>query len=72
MRYLHEGDANTKFFHLQACHRSRKNFIPAVEHEGQWFSEEEAKADLIFEYYNNILGKLFQRQHALHLSELLP
>jgi hypothetical protein len=25
IRYLEEGDANTKFFHLQACHRSRKN-----------------------------------------------
>jgi hypothetical protein len=25
--YLAEGDANTRFFHLQACHRSRKNHI---------------------------------------------
>ena len=43
IRFLGEGDANTKFFHLQACHRSRKNFIAAVQHEGSWFSAEEAK-----------------------------
>ena len=28
--FLAEGDANTKFFHLQACHRSRKNFISKI------------------------------------------
>lgn len=35
IRYLEEGDANTKFFHLQAWHRRRKNYIPTVQHEGQ-------------------------------------
>lgn len=72
IRFLGEGDANTKYFHLQACHRSRKNFIPMVQHEGRWFSDEEAKADLIFEYYNDILGKPFRREHSLHLHDLLP
>lgn len=72
IRYLEEGDANTKFFHLQACHRSRKNYIPLLQHEGNWFSAEEAKADLIFDYYNGILGTSFQRQHAIHLDDLLP
>lgn len=48
-----------KFFHLQACHRNRKNHILLVQHEGQWYSAEEAKADLIFDYYNGILGTLF-------------
>lgn len=72
IRFLGEGDANTKFFHLQACHRGRKNYIPSVLHEGQWFSDEDAKADLIFQYYNNILGKPFRREHALRLDELLP
>lgn len=72
IRFLGEGDANTKFFHLQACHRSRKNFIAAVQHEGTLFSAEEAKQDLIYNYYNSILGTPFQRQHTLHLNDLLP
>lgn len=72
IRFLVEGDANTKIFHLQACHRSRKNYIGAVQHEGTWFSAEEAKHDLIFSYYNGILGVPFQREHSLHLDDLLP
>lgn len=34
MRWLHEGDANTKFFHLHANHRRRKNHITSLEVEG--------------------------------------
>lgn len=43
IRYLREGDANTRFFHLQACHRRRKNYLASIQHEGQTFSEEEAQ-----------------------------
>jgi hypothetical protein len=32
--YLREGDANTRFFHLQACHRGRKSFIDRIVHQG--------------------------------------
>lgn len=41
IRFMEEGDANTMFFHLQACHRSRKNYIPSVQHERRCFSAEE-------------------------------
>lgn len=41
MRFLDEGDANTRFFHLQVCHRNRKNRIPTIQHEGQTFTEEQ-------------------------------
>lgn len=27
IHFLEEGDANTKFFHLHACHRKRKSYI---------------------------------------------
>jgi hypothetical protein len=50
IRFLEEGDANTKFFHLQACHRGRKNYIAVVQLNGVWFSVDEAKYDLIFDY----------------------
>jgi hypothetical protein len=74
LRFLEEGDANTKFFHLQACHRNRKNHIPSILHEGSWFSANEAKSELIYSYYNGILGPWdpFQCQHSIELGDLLP
>lgn len=72
IRYLEEGDANTKFFHLQACHRSRKSQILSLHHDGHWFTYDKAKEGVIFEYYKNILGTPFQRIHSLHLQDLLP
>ena len=60
LRFLEEGDANTKFFHLQACHRNRKNHIPSILHNGVWFSSDEAKSEVIYDYFNGILGTSFQ------------
>jgi hypothetical protein len=72
IRFLEEGNANTKYFHLQACHQNRKNYIPSIQHAGPWFLAEEAKEDLVYNYYNSILGALFNRLHSLHLNGLLP
>jgi hypothetical protein len=67
-RFLRKGDASTGFFHLQACHRCRKNYLAAVHHNGQLFTEEEAKADLVHDYYQNILGTPFICEHTIDLS----
>jgi hypothetical protein len=72
IRYLEEGDANTRFFHLQACHRNRKSYIPSILHDGILFSADEAKEDLIYNYYKSILGTAFHRLHSLRLDHLLP
>lgn len=69
-RFLKEGDANTRFFHLQACHRRRKNFLAGIQHNGQLFTEVEAKEGLVYEYYNTILGTPFNREHTIDLSLL--
>lgn len=59
LRHLCEGDACTKYFHLLACHRRRKNFLFAITHDGQTFTEEEAKMGIVFQYYNMLLGTPF-------------
>lgn len=65
-----EGDACTRYFQLQACHRRRKIYLFAVAHNGHTFTEEEAKAELVFSYYDDILGVPFARTHRLDLSLL--
>ena len=54
--YLAEGDANTKFFHLQACHRSRKNYIESVRVGDARLVREEEKAEAFFKHFDDLLG----------------
>lgn len=70
VRHLAEGDACTRYFHLQACHRRRKNYLLAITHNGQTFTEEEAKADIVFSYYNDLLGTTFIRTQRIDLGQL--
>jgi hypothetical protein len=69
-RQLRDGDGCTRYFHLQACHRRRKNYLFAINHNGKTFSEEEAKTDIVFSYYNELLGTKFPRtrMHRIDLS----
>jgi hypothetical protein len=69
-RQLAEGDACTRFFHLQACHRRRKNYLFALQHDGQTFTEEDIKADIAFDYYDGLLGTTFARAHLIDLTQL--
>jgi hypothetical protein len=47
IRFLKEGDANTKYSHLQACHRNRKNYIPTFQYEGREISSDKDKSAVI-------------------------
>ena len=67
---MKDGDANTKFFHLQSCHRRRKCHIPAFIHEGRSFVSDGDKAEAAFNYYNGILGARFVRLHRTDLGRL--
>ena len=54
--YLAEGNANTKFFHLQACHRSRKNYINTLRMHDIELQSDDEKADASFSHFDGILG----------------
>jgi phenylalanyl-tRNA synthetase alpha subunit len=55
--YLAEGDTNTKFFHLQACYRSRKTHIASFKVvDDVVVVHDDAKAQAVFEHFNDILG----------------
>jgi hypothetical protein len=67
---MEEEDANTRIFHLQACHRGRKNFIDELEHQGAAVVDEALKADLFFDHFDTIIGGSVDRQHGLDLHLL--
>jgi hypothetical protein len=65
--YLKEGDANTKFYHLQACHRSRQNRIASLHVHGAQVVSDQAMAEALFHHYNGVLGSNFERTRMFDL-----
>jgi hypothetical protein len=70
INYLAEGDANTKFFHLQACHRNKQNHIESVSVEDMVIIHEEAKAQVVDNHFENIMGTSATSSFALDLTAL--
>lgn len=68
--FLAEGDANTRFYHQQACHRSRQNQIRSLNVQGQQVLSDRAMADALYDYYNDILGSNFERSRRLNLQAI--
>lgn len=68
--YLAEGDANTKFFHLQACHKSRKNYIESVRVGDAHIVRREEKAEAFFKHFDDILGTQCNREANLDFTFL--
>lgn len=70
LRFLAEGEANTRFFQLQACHRGRKNVIRSLSVNGNEIVANEQMACALWEFYNSVLGSDFERPHRLNLQAL--
>jgi hypothetical protein len=67
---LSEGDACTKFFHLHANHRRRKNFIPHLQVDGVLVSDQDGKARAVDAFYEQLLGSCPERGYSLDLDFL--
>ena len=68
--YLAEGDVNTKFFHLQACHRSRKGHIPKLKTDEAVLFREDEMANAVFDHFDNMLGTRGDQLTHLNFEEL--
>ena len=68
--FLREGDANTKFFDLQACHRSRRQRIDCLDIQGLQIVGEAEKAEACYQHFNAIMGTNFQRSRRFDLNVL--
>lgn len=68
MLFLAEGDANTRFYHLQACHRRRQNRIESLNVDGTQVVQDHAMAEALYAYYNEVLGSNFERSRRFDLN----
>lgn len=71
IRFLKDGDANTAFFHRHAGFRKHKNFIPKLMDGDQVVSSQEGKQDIMFDYFDNLLGTALPRVSTLDLPFFL-
>jgi hypothetical protein len=68
--WLQEGDANTKLFHLHAPHCKRKNFIAKLTSGGNIYMGHEDKAQVVDQFYDELLERSINREHTINLHEL--
>lgn len=55
--WLNEEDANTKFFHITASNRRRRNKITYFKDDsGQWLNDQHFIMSHIYNYFNNIFS----------------
>jgi hypothetical protein len=56
VHYLKDDDANTKFFHMQACLRKKRNFISKLEDDGRIVTNHEQMQEVLDGFFSNLLG----------------
>jgi mannosylglycoprotein endo-beta-mannosidase len=70
IRWLKEGDANTRLFHYVANGRRIKNFIPAIRVGDAILTEKEHKLDAFTDAYKSLLGTVQNREFGLNFDYL--
>lgn len=54
IRWLKEGDNNTKFFHAYATNRKRRNFIQSIKVNNEWIYDQDSIKNALVNHYKNI------------------
>lgn len=70
MLFLADEDANTKFFHLQACHRSRKQHIASLKVQGIDLNPNEQMEEAVDDHFRGLLGTPFLRAATVNFDTL--
>ncbi|XP_073363058.1 uncharacterized protein [Aegilops tauschii subsp. strangulata] len=70
MKWLKQGDANTKLFQAFANGRRAKNFIMHIKREGVTITDQEQKEEAFFQAYERIIGQDMATEHTLDLQFL--
>ena len=56
MKWEVEGDKNTRFFHMYASRSKAGNVIGGIQKDGQIYTDQRRKAEILREYYINLMG----------------
>ncbi|WVZ83395.1 hypothetical protein U9M48_030553 [Paspalum notatum var. saurae] len=70
VRYIAEGDANTRYFHVLARGKKKRIFIPQLDIDGAHLTDHEAMEQAFFAHFKSVFGTSVHRPHGLNLSEL--
>ena len=70
MTVVRLGDANSRFFHLRACSRARKNFIQALQTETGLVVTQEGKEKVISDHFKQHLGTTAPRARTFDWNSL--
>jgi hypothetical protein len=64
------GDANTKFFHLMANNRRRKNFISSLVRDDRLLTSQEDKLHDAHHHFTEVIGRRGTRQCVVRWGNL--
>lgn len=67
---MHEGDACTKFFHIQLSHRRKKNRIIRLKTGNGIAVTADEKAEALFHHFQGIMGTEQERTHTIDLEAI--
>lgn len=70
IRWLREGDANSKLFHITANGRRTRNFIPAIRSGNELVMHQAKKVEIFTEAFLQLIGNIHAREHGLDLDAL--
>ena len=70
LKWVKEGDANTKLFQAVANGRRTKNYIPYIKHGSEIITDQERMVDTFTEVYKQLMGTTHAREHTLDLQFL--
>ena len=70
LRWIKEGDANTKLFQVVANGRRCKNFMTHIRHNGELITDQGRKEEIFSEAYERLLGHATAREWEVDLDFL--
>jgi hypothetical protein len=68
--WLKEGDANSKFFHMHARHRKRKNLVTKMVDGGRILINHNEKASVVDDFYSTLIGQCGSSERTTDLEAL--
>lgn len=70
LRWLREGNANTRFCHLHANHCRHRNFIATLKVAYSWVHTQKVLEEAFHDHFVNLIGRPVACAHSLYLNFL--